>query len=483
MAPKQFWADMTWRDFQSADMREVIAILPVAAVEQHGPHLPVGVDSVINEGYILHAAAAIPDDLRVLFLPVQPIGVSVEHGAFPGTLTLSIESAIRAWSEIGDGVARSGCRKLIVMSSHGGNGAAVEAVTLHLRTRWKMLAIHASWRRLGYPDGLFSAREAAHGVHGGDAETSLMLALRPALVRAAEVRDFPSAAEGFEKDFALLRAKPPFGFAWAAERSPCRWRGRRGRQGDGGKGRGGDRPWRRAVHRVASRRPGFRPRSAEGRAAGVRAVNGPHFEFEREAHRSGCRWVAGVDEVGRGPLAGPVGVAAVILDPEDLPEGLDDSKALPEIKRDALRPVIFAKAISVAVAFASAEEIDRYNIRGATLRVMARVVAALHVRPHLVLIDGRDIPDRLICPARPIIGGDALSMSIAAASIIAKTTRDALMRNLGLDFPDYGFGDHAGYATAFHRDALARLGPCHYHRRSFRLRKDEADAEKDFETV
>ncbi len=114
---------------------------------------------------------------------------------------------------------------------------------------------------------------------------------------------------------------------------------------------------------------------------------------------------------------------------------------------------------------------------------MARAVGALHIKPGLVLIDGRDIPVGLRCPARAIIGGDGLSMSIAAASIIAKTTRDALMRNLGLDFPGYGFGDHAGYATAFHREALTRLGPCPYHRRSFRLRKDEADAEKDFESV
>jgi ribonuclease HII len=206
-------------------------------------------------------------------------------------------------------------------------------------------------------------------------------------------------------------------------------------------------------------------------------VSGPHFEFEREAIAEGCRFVAGVDEVGRGPLAGPVGVAAVILDPDDLPDGLDDSKALPEAKRDALKAVILARAISVSVAFASAEEIDRFNIRAATLRVMARVVAALHVRPDLVLIDGRDVPDGLVCRGRPIIGGDALSMSIAAASIIAKTTRDALMRNLGRDYPGYGFDGHAGYATAFHRRALVSLGPCPYHRRSFRLRGEEPEAE------
>ncbi len=188
----------------------------------------------------------------------------------------------------------------------------------------------------------------------------------------------------------------------------------------------------------------------------------------------GLLWVAGVDEVGRGPLAGPVGVAAVVLDPEDLPDGLDDSKMLSEARRDALRPVILAKALSVSIVFASAEEIDIYNIRGATLRAMARAVRALSLRAHLALIDGRDIPEGLGCAARAIVGGDGLSMSIAAASIIAKTTRDALMRNLGRDYPQYGFGDHVGYATALHRRALAAAGPCPYHRRSFRLRKEAA---------
>jgi ribonuclease HII len=199
----------------------------------------------------------------------------------------------------------------------------------------------------------------------------------------------------------------------------------------------------------------------------------PHFEFEREAMANGHRWVAGVDEVGRGPLAGPVGVAAVILNPDDLPEGLDDSKVLPEATRQSLCEIIFAKALSISIVFASVEEIDTHNIRGAALRAMARAIAALSLRPHLALIDGRDSPDGLICPARPIVGGDGLSMSIAAASIVAKTTRDALMRNLGRDFPQYGFAEHAGYATSGHRRALAASGPCPYHRRSFRLSREE----------
>ena len=199
----------------------------------------------------------------------------------------------------------------------------------------------------------------------------------------------------------------------------------------------------------------------------------PHFDFEREAFANGHRWVAGVDEVGRGPLAGPVGVAAVILDPDDLPEGLNDSKVLLAPARKSLCEIIFTKALSVSVVFASVEEIDLFNIRGAALRAMARAVSALSVRPHFALIDGRDLPDGLICPARPIIDGDALSMSIAAASIVAKTMRDALMRNLGLEYPQYGFAEHVGYATVGHRRALASAGPCPYHRRSFRLEPRE----------
>ena len=216
MAVPRFWADLGWRDFERLDMRATIAVLPVGAVEQHGPHLPVGVDAMINEGYVARAAAALPADLPALFLPQQPIGASLEHVEFPGTLTLSVETAIAVLTEIGESVARAGCRKLVVMNSHGGNNAAIDSALLKLRARWRMLAINASWRRLGYPEGLFSVRETAHGVHAGDAETSLMLAFRPDTVRMESARDFANAAEAMERDFALLRGKPPLGFAWMA---------------------------------------------------------------------------------------------------------------------------------------------------------------------------------------------------------------------------------------------------------------------------
>jgi ribonuclease HII len=194
---------------------------------------------------------------------------------------------------------------------------------------------------------------------------------------------------------------------------------------------------------------------------------GPDYVHERERLALGARWVAGVDEVGRGPLAGPVGVAAVILDPEDLPEGLDDSKALTAARRELLNGIILSKALAVAIAFASAAEIDAFNIRGATLRAMARAVAALAIRPCFALIDGRDVPAGLICPAAALIGGDGRSASIAAASIVAKVARDSLMARMDGCFPGYGFARHVGYATVAHREALGRLGPSPLHRRSF----------------
>src|SRR5574337_536496 len=207
---------MSWRDFASADMSQVVAVLPVAAIEQHGPHLPVGVDTFINEGYLERAISRTPPDLPVLFLPLQAIGKSNEHIEFPGTLTLSMETVTRAWTEIGDSVARTGCRKLIFMNSHGGNVAVISAVARDLRVRHGMLAIQAGWHALGYPEGMFSARERAHGIHGGDAETSLMLAFRPETVRMSEARDFESLAESMEREFKKLRVTQPIGFGWMA---------------------------------------------------------------------------------------------------------------------------------------------------------------------------------------------------------------------------------------------------------------------------
>jgi ribonuclease HII len=193
----------------------------------------------------------------------------------------------------------------------------------------------------------------------------------------------------------------------------------------------------------------------------------PDFTHERVHIAEGLWPVAGVDEAGRGPLAGPVAVAAVILNPADLPEGVDDSKALSAEKREPLFDLILAKALSVSLAFACADEIDAHNIRMATLRAMARALAALHARPKIALIDGRDLPEGLACQSRAIIAGDATCLSIAAASIVAKVARDRMMARLDFHCPGYGFARHAGYATRAHIEAIATLGPSPFHRRSF----------------
>jgi creatinine amidohydrolase len=216
MLPTKFWAEMSWRDFAAADMSNVVAVLPVAAVEQHGPHLPVGVDMFVNEGYLARAASRIPREMPVLILPIQAIGKSNEHIAYPGTLTFSAETLVRAWTEIGESVARAGCRKLIFMNSHGGNVPIIDTVVRELRVRFRMLAVHAGWHRLGYPPDLFSPVERAHGIHGGDAETSLMLAFRPKTVRMSEARDFASSAIAIEQEFRQLRVTQPIGFGWMA---------------------------------------------------------------------------------------------------------------------------------------------------------------------------------------------------------------------------------------------------------------------------
>ena len=175
---------------------------------------------------------------------------------------------------------------------------------------------------------------------------------------------------------------------------------------------------------------------------------------------------AGVDEAGRGPLAGPVCAAAVILDPARPIAGLDDSKRLSERRRDALEPEIKARALAWAVAWASAAEIDALNILKASLLAMSRAVAALDPPPGRVLVDGNRLPV-LACPAEAIVGGDGLVAAIGAASILAKVARDRLMCRLDAEYPGYGFAVHKGYPTRAHRDALVRLGPCSEHRRSF----------------
>jgi len=211
-------------------------------------------------------------------------------------------------------------------------------------------------------------------------------------------------------------------------------------------------------------------RTETKRAVAVRLPLGeedirPTFRRERAALKRGIWPVAGCDEAGRGPLAGPVVAAAVILDPKRVPRGLDDSKKLDPETREKLYARICATA-EVAVAFAPPARIDRDNILRASLWALARAVAGLPVKPQLVFVDGRDRID-VCCDCRAVISGDAIIASIAAASIVAKVTRDRLMTRLGVIHPGYGFEHHKGYSVPEHFAALARLGPTIHHRRSF----------------
>ena len=177
--------------------------------------------------------------------------------------------------------------------------------------------------------------------------------------------------------------------------------------------------------------------------------------------------IAGVDEAGRGPLAGPVAVAAVILDPTRPIDGLDDSKKLTEARREALAPLIRERALAWHIEFVEADEIDHLNILQATLAGMRRALLGLTTAPRLARIDGNRLPKDLPCPAEALIGGDALDPAIMAASILAKTARDARLRDLDLEFPQYGFARHKGYPSPGHLAALREHGPCPAHRRSY----------------
>ena len=193
-----------------------------------------------------------------------------------------------------------------------------------------------------------------------------------------------------------------------------------------------------------------------------------NFRVERDLLKRGIWPVAGIDEAGRGPLAGPVAAAAVVLDPRAVPRGLNDSKQLTAEERDRLYKEIMLHALAVAVAFASAAEIDQINIRQATFLAMRRALDTLALPPRHVLIDGDDLPPGLCVSAETIVKGDALISSIAAASIVAKVTRDRLMRRVCSLYPAYRFSEHFGYATKAHLAAIGTHGPCPFHRLSFR---------------
>jgi len=192
---KRYWADYTAPELAALDRERLIAVLPVSAIEQHGPHLPLSVDTTIIEGVVDRVAAQLPADLPAVFLPTQRIGKSNEHSRYPGTLTLSLNTLVNLWMEIGDCVAAAGVRKLVIFNSHGGQGMVGDIVARDLRVKHDMLVVATNTYSFGTPPGMFSAQETQHGIHGGDKETSVVLALRPDLVDMGKARNFRSSAE------------------------------------------------------------------------------------------------------------------------------------------------------------------------------------------------------------------------------------------------------------------------------------------------
>jgi creatinine amidohydrolase len=205
--PSRFWSELSTRDFAQIDLARAIAVLPVAATEQHGPHLPLSVDTDLANGVVAAALPHLATDLPVLFLPTQAVGLSPEHQAFPGTLTLSSHTVISLWTEIGESVARAGVKKLVLLNAHGGQVGVMDIVARDLRARLGMLVYGVNWFNLPLGvevDGQFSAEEHRFGIHAGQIETAMMLALKPTQVQMAQARNFASASQQRAPQFPIL---------------------------------------------------------------------------------------------------------------------------------------------------------------------------------------------------------------------------------------------------------------------------------------
>jgi creatinine amidohydrolase len=218
--PSRFWADLRTTDFAQLDPAATVAMLPVAAIEQHGPHLPLAVDRDLVDEIVAQALADLPAELPVLVLPTQQIGYSPEHVQFPGTLTLSATTTIATWVELGECVARAGVKKLLLFNSHGGQASLLDIVARELRTRSNLIVYGCSWWNLPLGEavtGLFPAQEHRFGVHAGDIETSLMLALRPETVRMEQARNFASSSQERAANYPLLGNGHSAKLGWAMQ--------------------------------------------------------------------------------------------------------------------------------------------------------------------------------------------------------------------------------------------------------------------------
>lgn len=197
-----------------AARRDWIAVLPLGAHEQHGPHLPFETDTLIVEGIVNRLIAALPADLPATFLPVEPVGYSVEHMDVPGTRSLDYDEAVARWLGIAEDLSRQGIRKFVMLNAHGGNSPLMTVVATEARVRFEMLAVATSWTRFGLPEGVIAPEEKAIGIHGGEIETSVMLALHPDRVDMTQAADFPSRQSDYAARFTHLRAYGPHAFGW-----------------------------------------------------------------------------------------------------------------------------------------------------------------------------------------------------------------------------------------------------------------------------
>jgi creatinine amidohydrolase len=214
--PNRDYAAMTPDYIEKSLTGDWIAVLPLGATEQHGPHLPADTDWMIADGVVAKVLQLLPKTMPVTFMPTERVGYSREHTNRPGVATLTYDAAISRWIEIGEQLHAQGIRKFVMLNAHGGNSPLMTIVTTELRARLRMLAVATSWTRFGLPFNVVTEEEKAHGIHGGEIETSVILALRPDLVRMNEARDFPSLQTEMERTAKHLRAYGPHAFGWMA---------------------------------------------------------------------------------------------------------------------------------------------------------------------------------------------------------------------------------------------------------------------------
>lgn len=213
----RFWADLTTEEIEQLDHENTVVVLPIAAIEQHGPHLPINTDMAIADGHIHSVIGKLPEDQSVFFLPTLAYGKSDEHLNFPGTVTLAAETLTAVIVEIGASLTWAGIRRLIIINSHGGNVEVMGIAARRLRIGHDMFVVATNWLRFGQPQGLFDENEVRFGIHGGDIETSIMLHYRPDLVRIEKAKDFVPSSAIIEATYKRLRATGGISFAWMTE--------------------------------------------------------------------------------------------------------------------------------------------------------------------------------------------------------------------------------------------------------------------------